>query len=232
MAVALADTIEAALTMSGQVLRDPESPAAGMSVDQMVRNIDRFLASPEITAILRVDPASLRDLGERLSPAAQRVVALMQETLSVALQIRELGGRVDWVDALDRAIERFVHTLTRLGVARPPSELPVPPMVTRTHDPDGRPRFRVVVELARRPHLEPYIARALQRAALSEIEPGHWYAEIEGFPGVWADGASPEECRAALADVLHEWLIVKFGQGYRDLPVLGDLDPMALIVRG
>lgn len=229
-----AETLEAVASsvsiVAQQIARDPESPGATTSVAEMAENLDRFLTSPELAALLRVDAARRRALAEHLSPAARRVSAILRETLSVALQIQELGGRVDWADRLRNETDRFAGAMSRLGVVLP-RDLPAPPMVARTVGEDGRPRFGVVSERVRKPQLAPYIALALQRAQLSELEPGHWYAELEGFPGVWADGASPEECRAALEDVLHEWLIVKTAHGDRDFPVLENLDPWTLLLR-
>jgi predicted RNase H-like HicB family nuclease len=63
-----------------------------------------------------------------------------------------------------------------------------------------------------------------------ELEPGRWYADLDAFPGVWADGTSPEDCLITLADVLHEWLVIKLAHGDRDIPVTGDLDPTGLAI--
>lgn len=82
----------------------------------------------------------------------------------------------------------------------------------------------------RRPQLELYIAIALRDAQARELEPDHWYAALEPFPGVWADGASAEECLTSLADVLHEWLIVKIAHGDHDIPVIDGINPTTLVL--
>ncbi len=41
------------------------------------------------------------------------------------------------------------------------------------------------------------------------MEDDTWFAEIPGFNGVWANGASVEACRKELIEVLEEWLILK-----------------------
>ena len=87
----------------------------------------------------------------------------------------------------------------------------------------------LVATVTRRPELERYIALALGRACARELEPGHWYADLDGFPGVWADGESAEECVQSLGDVLHEWLLVKIAHRDRDIPVIDGMDPAALL---
>jgi predicted RNase H-like HicB family nuclease len=54
-----------------------------------------------------------------------------------------------------------------------------------------------------------YCERALQRAEYKKLEDGSWYAEIPGFEGVWANGATVENCRKELREVLEEWLLLK-----------------------
>jgi len=54
-----------------------------------------------------------------------------------------------------------------------------------------------------------YIQGALEGAEYKKLEDGTWYAEIDGFEGVWANGHTVEECRNELVQVLEEWLILK-----------------------
>jgi predicted RNase H-like HicB family nuclease len=54
-----------------------------------------------------------------------------------------------------------------------------------------------------------YCERALQKAEYKKLEDGSWYAEIPGFEGVWANGATVENCRKELREVLEEWLLLK-----------------------
>ena len=72
--------------------------------------------------------------------------------------------------------------------------------------------------------LKRYIAVALGRARPHELEPGQWYAELELFPGVWADGDSPKACLDTLAQVLEDWIILKVADGDRDLPIVDGIE--------
>lgn len=54
-----------------------------------------------------------------------------------------------------------------------------------------------------------YIQKSLEKAEYKKLEDGSWFAEIQGFQGVWANGNNVEECRKELQEVLEEWLILK-----------------------
>jgi len=54
-----------------------------------------------------------------------------------------------------------------------------------------------------------YCQKALKKAQYRKLDDGSWFAEIPGFPGIWANGKSVEGCRVELIDVLEEWLILK-----------------------
>jgi predicted RNase H-like HicB family nuclease len=227
----LEDTFESITVMVREVARDPQSPAASYSVLQSVQNIDQFLASSEMRTILQLDPSRRPVLPESFSTQAQRLFASLWNTHSVAVQIEQLGGHVPWSAELEGAIGRLERAFAELGVNVDRSSMPPSPIVTRSAPgEDGRPAIRVATTVVRRPQLEPYIAAALRAARVRELQPGRWYADLASFPGAWADGTSAEECLATLADVLHEWLIVKVILGDRDVPVLGDLDPRALVL--
>jgi predicted RNase H-like HicB family nuclease len=234
--VGLLETFDAVTSTVQDIARDPESPSAATSVSQIVDGIYRVLESPEFIALTLIPPDLRRGVAAELAPRAQRLFTNMRELVSVASQRYELGSSVAWVGELMEAMARLGGALHFLDVpvqTLPPrlAALPVPPMVVRVIDAGGREHFNVLTQLVRRPKLVPYIALAMSRARVTELEPGHWFAEFDGdFPGVWADGASREECLAVLADVLHEWLIVKVAKGDDDLPVLGGLDPRALIL--
>ena len=49
-------------------------------------------------------------------------------------------------------------------------------------------------------------------------------AGIEGFPGVWAVGATKAEALGELVEVVFDWVVVKIRDGDRDLPVVADID--------
>lgn len=63
-----------------------------------------------------------------------------------------------------------------------------------------------------------YIQAALRRAKY-EVKEGVYYADVPELPGVLAYGATLEECRQQLIEVIEGWLIVGFRHG-DTLPVL------------
>jgi predicted RNase H-like HicB family nuclease len=68
-----------------------------------------------------------------------------------------------------------------------------------------------------------YCEKALQQAQYKKLGDGTWFAEIEGFEGVWGNGLTVEECRQDLLEVLEEWLILKLQDG-DPLPVMDDME--------
>lgn len=73
-----------------------------------------------------------------------------------------------------------------------------------------------------------YLGVAMRRAEPRRIDAGRWYADLPGFPGVWADGDSPKECLDTLMDVLRDWIFLKLQDGDRDIPVVDEIDLTAL----
>ncbi len=69
-----------------------------------------------------------------------------------------------------------------------------------------------------------YISSVL-RLAQYEILPdnGGFYGSIPALPGVWAEGASLEECRSELASVLEDWLLFSLAR-QQPIPVLEGID--------
>lgn len=57
--------------------------------------------------------------------------------------------------------------------------------------------------------LSQYMAKALERAEYKKLGDGTWFAEVPGFPGVWANAPTVEACRSELLEVLEEWLLLK-----------------------
>lgn len=232
----LTETLDTTAELLREVTRDPESPGAAAAVERIADDIQRFLNSRGAEALVLMVGAQRVRVPVQLAPSVDRLYGDFRVALSIAFQLYELGRPVAWANALAEAMAWLAGWLNALGVATPPfvlQGLPVPPMVVRapaTTDDDERPRVEVVMQRVRYPQLQPYIASAMQRARASELEPGRWFAELDDdFRGVWADGASKAESLAALADVLHEWLIVKAEHGDDDLLVLDGLDPRALI---
>lgn len=226
---ALAEAYESAVREVG---RDPQSARSAESIALTIREIDRFLTSPEMVALGQLEPQrraaipALRAFPERL----REVLKGLLDMLSVGLQTEELGGHALWKDALAASIKRLEETSTGLGFPVDLSQYS-PPIVKRLMPSiEGEEPHLQVAEVIRRPRLESYIEIALRAARVRELEPGHWYADLEAFPGVWVDGSSPEQLLPALAEALHEWLIIKVALGDADYPVFGDLDPRTLVL--
>ena len=72
--------------------------------------------------------------------------------------------------------------------------------------------------------LEQYAQAATRRAIARQLNDGSWFAEIEGFAGVWASGPSQKQALDTLEDVVFEWVILKIRDQDRDIPVLESLD--------
>ena len=90
--------------------------------------------------------------------------------------------------------------------------------------------MRRAVELweIERAKLERYLKLALERATFEWDEEGRfWFSEIPGFPGVWGQAPSQEECRKILAEVLTDWLSHKLRDGDDDIPTIEGIDLLA-----
>jgi predicted RNase H-like HicB family nuclease len=69
-----------------------------------------------------------------------------------------------------------------------------------------------------------YIDRAMLRAETKQYPSGDWFAEIPGFPGVWASQPSEEATVEELRETLHEWVLLKIRDRDRDLPVVDSIN--------
>lgn len=76
--------------------------------------------------------------------------------------------------------------------------------------------------------LRNYAATAARHGVTRQLEDETWFAEIEGFAGVWTNEPSQKEALDALEEVVFEWAILKIRDEDRDLPVLESLDLNAL----
>jgi predicted RNase H-like HicB family nuclease len=65
-----------------------------------------------------------------------------------------------------------------------------------------------------------YVDQALRRAHYSSLEDGTFCATVPALPGIIATGATVEECRDQLAEVVEEWVLVRVARGLR-VPPLG-----------
>ncbi len=58
-----------------------------------------------------------------------------------------------------------------------------------------------------------FIEQMLKEATYKFLEDGTYFGEISALKGVWSEGATLEQCRAELQDVLEEWLVLKLRHG-------------------
>ena len=65
-----------------------------------------------------------------------------------------------------------------------------------------------------------YAQKAIEKAVYKRLDNGTWFAEIPGFPGVWANGRTVESCRKELWGVLEEWIILKL-RDRESIPKIG-----------
>ena len=63
--------------------------------------------------------------------------------------------------------------------------------------------------------LTKYLQAAMKQAKYEFLEEdGLFYGELPGFQGVWGDGATLEECREVLQEVLEEWIVLGLQLGH------------------
>ena len=68
-----------------------------------------------------------------------------------------------------------------------------------------------------------YIQTALKKAEYKKLDDGTWFAEINGFNGVWANSDTVELCRYELAEVLEEWLLLKI-KSNNEIPIVDGIE--------
>jgi len=69
-----------------------------------------------------------------------------------------------------------------------------------------------------------YIAAAMAKAQFEILEDGEGiYGSIPGFPGLWAEGDTSEECRKELQSALEGWLLLSLSR-QMDIPVVEGID--------
>lgn len=64
-----------------------------------------------------------------------------------------------------------------------------------------------------------YVQQALHRANYAQVDDG-FSATVPGLRGVIAVGLTLEDCRAELAEVVEEWILVRVSRGLA-IPKLG-----------
>lgn len=71
---------------------------------------------------------------------------------------------------------------------------------------------------------ERYLRAVEKKVAARQLPDGTWFAEIEGFSGVWANNEALPDCLTVLRDVLIDWLLLKIEHEDRDIPVVEGID--------
>ncbi len=59
-----------------------------------------------------------------------------------------------------------------------------------------------------------YILMAMQLAVYEQMEDGRIYGEIPALRGVYADGATLEECREEMQSALEDWIVFGLVNGF------------------
>jgi predicted RNase H-like HicB family nuclease len=68
-----------------------------------------------------------------------------------------------------------------------------------------------------------YIQAAMRHAHYELIENQRFFATIPPCKGLWAEGATLEECREELQSTLEDWLLLGFQLGHK-LPVIDGMN--------
>jgi len=71
--------------------------------------------------------------------------------------------------------------------------------------------------------LSQYMEKAMEGAEYKRLDDGTWFAEIPGFPGVWANAPTVEVCRRELLEVIEEWLLLKL-RDHDPIPAMEGLE--------
>lgn len=69
-----------------------------------------------------------------------------------------------------------------------------------------------------------YARLAAQMAMVEQTEEGTYFADVEGFPGVWAEADTEDEAREELESVIYGWALLKIEEQDKDLPIIGDIN--------
>jgi len=200
----------------GSVLRHvshPESRESYAAARDLRASLHATLTPEMLRAIPLLPPPERALVAARF----QSVMETLQVLLYVAVRVEQLGGRAEWASLLREAIAHLERSLQRVGIpleVRPPES---PPEIYRDA---ATGEFRITGPSL----VQPYIAQAIQRAQPQPLEDGRWFVELPGFPGVWADGETPEACLSALAEVLEDWLRVKLSFQDDDIPVVAGIN--------
>ncbi len=75
--------------------------------------------------------------------------------------------------------------------------------------------------------LTEYVQAAMRRAEYERLADGSWFSRIPALQGLWAEGATLEECRAELLSALEDWIVFGLVNG-QQVPAIDGLDLMAV----
>ena len=76
--------------------------------------------------------------------------------------------------------------------------------------------------------LTSYIQAAMHRATYQILsDDGSFYGEIPGFPGVWANASTLENCREELQSALEDWILIRLA----DRQFLPIVDGISLMIK-
>lgn len=74
--------------------------------------------------------------------------------------------------------------------------------------------------------LTSYIQAAMHRATYQILsDDGSFYGEIPGFPGVWANASTLENCREELQSALEDWILIRLADR-QFLPIVDGIELM------
>lgn len=74
--------------------------------------------------------------------------------------------------------------------------------------------------------LTSYIQAAMHRATYQILsDDGSFYGEIPGFPGVWANASTLENCREELQSALEDWILIRLADR-QFLPIVDGISLM------
>jgi len=71
--------------------------------------------------------------------------------------------------------------------------------------------------------LSEYLTAALRRAEYEQLPDGSWWGRVPGFRGLWADGATQDDCRDELASALEDWVLFAL-QRNGNVPIVDGMD--------
>jgi predicted RNase H-like HicB family nuclease len=69
-----------------------------------------------------------------------------------------------------------------------------------------------------------YVNSAMFRMVVKDLGSEGMFGEVEGFPGIWADGDTEDEVRAELEAALRAWIDLKIERCDGDIPTMSGIN--------